>query len=310
MDVYVPVIDMIYVADAESTLRCRPEAGEDGCKNPGVQDETLNRVIKLKAIALGLFMVPLMAHDLYIMPETFRPKAGQAIFVELHNGDAFPESKGPPSRERLGETRLLSKGAPVLLKNFTEERKALVTNVTVPGDATGSLIFTTSLSANSRSYDAKKFETYLEEEGLEMVTRYRKEHGVDAGPIKELYSKFAKALVFNGSPSQFSTRAVGMKIEIVPAVDPGTLGAGGSLPVQVFLDGKPAVGLSVECTHTTGGPAKGEVIGHTDSQGRVSVPLQNGRFRLTTGFSQRYRDQSVANWETFFATLNFAIGQK
>jgi nitrite reductase/ring-hydroxylating ferredoxin subunit len=265
--------------------------------------------MKLKTLLALAAAGPLLAHDLYIMPETFRPKAGQTITVALHNGDAFPESEGPPSLERLHDTRLLSGASPLVLEHFRDEHKALVSTTLIPAGGSGSLIFTASLSANSRSYDAKKFATYVEEEGLGMIAAYRKQHGEESGPIKELYSKFAKALIFTGAPSAFSTHPVGMKIEIVPAVDPGTLKAGASLPVKVLFDGKPAAGLSVECTHSTGAAAKGEVVGHTDKAGRVSVPLVNGRFRITTGMSRRNADQNAANWETFFATLTFAIGE-
>jgi uncharacterized GH25 family protein len=265
-------------------------------------------------VRIGLYLcvaslMPVSAHDLYIMPENFHVKPGQDLTVELHNGDAFPDSEGPPAAERLENTRMIGRGGRVELKDFYEHNKAAVTRASI-GDATGSVILTASLSAKSRDYDAKKFEAYLEEEGLAMVSKYRQAHSEQDKPVKELYSKYAKALIVNGKSSDLSTQAVGLKIEIVPTVDPATLKPGASMPVQILFEGKPASGLTVETTWTTGGPGKASVVGHTDSNGRVSIPLQSGKCRITTGYSQRYRDQAVANWETFFATLTFEVSSR
>jgi uncharacterized GH25 family protein len=252
----------------------------------------------------------LLAHDLYIMPGSFRVVPGQSLTIELHNGDAFPESEGPPAAARLTNTRLLGKGKDIELKDFREENKALVTRLPIGKDSAGTLILTATLIPNSREYDAKKFRAYLEDEGLVMVAKYLEAHGDQKEPIKELYSKYAKSLVVSGKPSSVSTRALGLKMEIVPTVDPATLKPGMPLPVRVLYEGKPAGGLTIETTWTTGESAKPAVVGQTDKEGRISIPLRNGKCRITTGYSQRYRDQTVANWETFFATLTFeVIGQ-
>jgi uncharacterized GH25 family protein len=266
--------------------------------------------MKVRIVALYLCvasLMPLSAHDLYIMPESFQVNPGQDLAVELHNGDAFPDSEGPPAAERLENTRMIAKGGRVDLKDFHEQNRSLVTQVSIGDAAAGSLILTASLSAKSRDYDAKKFQAYLEEEGLAVVSNYRQAHSEQDKPVKELYSKYAKALIVNGNSSDLSTKPAGLKVEIVPTIDPATLKPGASMPVQILFEGKPASGLTVDTTWTTGEPGKASVVGHTDSNGRVSIPLQNGKCRITTGYSQRYRDQAVANWETFFATLTFEV---
>ncbi len=274
--------------------RLRPEIGRDVLKSR-----------KMVSAICAAALSPLLAHDLYVMPDRFLARPGEDLSIELHNGDAFPDSEGPPAMERLRDTRILSQNGAVELKGFHEEHKALVTHTHVTGS--GSLIITASLSPNSRKYDAKKFLAYVDDEGLAMVARYREVHGEQDQPVTELYSKYAKGLIVNGNPSTFSTRPVGFKIEIIPSTEPATLRPGESLPVQVLFEGKPMSGLTIETAWTTGSPAKPSVVGHTDSNGRVSIPLQNGKCRITTGYSQRYRDQSVANWETFFATLTFEV---
>ena len=252
---------------------------------------------------------PLLAHDLYVMPDRFILKPGQDLIVELHNGDAFPDSEGPPARERLHGTRILGNKGPIELKDFHEAHKGLATRVPIGEIGSGSFIITASLSANSRKYESAKFQAYLEDEGLTMVSKYRAAHREQDQPVTELYSKYAKGLIVYGTPSRFSTQPVGLTIEIIPDIDPATLKAGASMPVHVLFEGRPLAGLTIETTWTTGAPGKPSVVGITDSKGQLAIPLQTGKCRITTGYSQRYRDQSVANWETFFATLTFEVSR-
>jgi uncharacterized GH25 family protein len=255
-------------------------------------------------------LTPLLAHDLYILPQSFRVAPGRSIAIELHNGDSFPESEGPPPTARLQNTRLLFQGGVADLTALHEEHKALVGTVPIPENGRGSIIVTATLSANSREYDVKKFIAYLEDEGLTAISGYHPSPGESTERIRELYSKYAKALLVAGAPSGFCTHPLGLTIEIVPAVDPATLRPGDKMPVQVLFQGKPMNGLTIETAWTTGGPAMGAVVGQTDADGNLSIPLQSGRCRITTGYTRRYKDQKVSDWETFFATLTFEVTPK
>ena len=270
--------------------------------------------MKLSTAATGLCLAgwlatALLAHDLYVWPETFRLKAGEILVVALNHGDLYPESAGVAPLARLGETKLIGAGGTIELKDFTESHNALVKSVKLDNTMTGSLVLTAMLKANMREHDAKEFAKYIEDERLEMVAQYRRDHAEQDKPAKEIYSKYAKALVVNGAPSAFSTRPVGLKIEVVPGVDLATLKPGESLPIQVLFGGKPAAGLVIETAWTTGGLGESATVGRTDSRGRLLVPLQRGKCRITTAMSERYADQTVANWETFLATLVFEVGR-
>lgn len=63
-----------------------------------------------------------------------------------------------------------------------------------------------------------------------------------------LYSmKFAKAIVQTGSStSDTYSRVVGHQLELVPLMNPFSVGPGNTLKVRVYFDGKPLVGVDVE----------------------------------------------------------------
>lgn len=85
--------------------------------------------------------------------------------------------------------------------------------------------------------------------------------------------KFSKAL-FRWNDI-FST-PVGAKIEIVPRKNPLSLKTGDTFHFQVFLDGKPAQGVSVNASGYHGGDLK------TDRDGMAMVTIEKTGFQIVT----------------------------
>ena len=93
--------------------------------------------------------------------------------------------------------------------------------------------------------EGPKFEAYLAEEGLERVSRLRKESGQTAAPVREIYSRSVKSLVKVGDVADGFDRVLGIPLELVAEADPSTLAAGGELPVRLLFQGKPLAGVLV-----------------------------------------------------------------
>ena len=153
-----------------------------------------------------------------------------------------------------------------------------------------------------------KFLDYLKEEGLSEVIAWRTQHGEAGKPGRERYSKFAKSLVLSGTADEHQPPALGFPIEIVPERNPYLLHAGEELPVRVLLRGKPAPHLQVEAAWADQGQSKTTVIGRTDSTGRIRVPLTSaGQWRLHSLHMERCAEPAVADWESLWASLTFAV---
>lgn len=87
---------------------------------------------RLKRLLVLLINIPLLAHDLYLMPERFVVHSGAKIRVAFHNGDGFPESQVAPRVERMIEPRILSASGPTAMKNLHPDGKVLLGEVTIP----------------------------------------------------------------------------------------------------------------------------------------------------------------------------------
>lgn len=261
----------------------------------------MTRTALLLALSLSL-----AAHDLYLKPAQFTLAAGAKSAVEFHNGESFPSSDVPPVLERLRDTEVVTPSGKTPLANVRIQGKAGIADFVAP--AAPAFFLTARTIPNFIELDARKFDEYLHHENLNSIAKWRAEHGESNKPGREMYSKYVKALVHTGAPSDFATKPIGMPIEFVPLVDPATLQPGAVLTVRVLLRGKPAPGLPVEASSFSNGKRQDRQLGPTDSNGLVKIPLDvSGIWKLHSIHMERRADTRQAEWESFWASLTFEI---
>ena len=180
-----------------------------------------------------------------------------------------------------------------------EDGKRLVASVNVAGP--GHVIVTAVNGAAMEEMKPASFEEYLKEEGLGHIVQARAQRGEADKPGNERYTMYTKTIFVVGAPSDAYRTVVGLPLEIVPEKDPYRLQAGESLPVRVLLRGAPAANLDIRATAAGG---KTQVVGKTDSNGRLNVPVTPGRWRLHTIHMERGAD---VDWESVWTTLTFEI---
>jgi hypothetical protein len=250
-----------------------------------------------------LIAMPLAAHDLYLMPQKFAVKPGETILVSVHVGDSFPASESAADPWRLIDGKI-SGGAP--LHDYKVLGRTTYSFATV--DGAGSRFATVHTEPNGIELPAKKFESYLVEEGQQAVIEWRKEHAETDKPGREAYSKFAKALITSGAPDDGYAAVLGLPIEIVLEANPVLLGAGELLPVRVLWRSRPAACLQLEASWTSPAGNGTRIIGRTDAQGRLLVPLDTvGKWRLHTVAMERCTNPDKADWESYWASLTFEV---
>jgi uncharacterized GH25 family protein len=259
------------------------------------------------SLALGLIASgAVLAHDLYVMPERFRVAEGETITVALHNGDAFPESEAHVSVERLRDAMVRSSAKTAALQDLRVDGNRTWGRFSAPG--AGALVLTTRTIPNFIEMEPDKAAEYFKEEGLNEALEWRAKHGESNKPSRERYSKYVKSLLLAGSPNDFYSTVTGLLIEIVPEKDPYRLKPGDSLPVRVLFRGAPAPNLQLESAWAGATDKAVRVVGRTDADGRITVPLaQAGKWRLHTIKMERCADPKAADWESFWASLTFEL---
>lgn len=241
-----------------------------------------------------LLIHSLLAHDLYLMPQKFRPTKGEIILLSTHTGDGFPVSDQPVDPARLTAIPAIP------LDSWRMMNKATHATVTV---AEGSQFFAVSTKPRFLEMEPAKFDDYLKAEGLNAQLALRQQKNEGAAKGREMYAKFAKTYVVAGAPTPVFAKPLGMKIEIVPLADPANLKPGDTLPIEVLYNGKPLANAQVEIAST----AKLEPAGRTGTNGRliVRIPIA-GKFRLHTIAMDRV-SQPTHDWESNWASLTFEV---
>jgi uncharacterized GH25 family protein len=255
---------------------------------------------------IGLLIpAALLGHDLYLKPARTVTAPGESVRIEYHSGDAFPVSQNTVVLSRLKDAKRISAAGEAPFTGIRDESKTLtVAGCTAP--AKGHFWFLSRTEPNFIELEAKKFEEYLEHEGLKYVSEWRKKNGEAARPGKEIYSKYVKSLLVTGAGDDWYKRPSGMAIEFVPLEDPYSAKPGATVRMQLLFRGKPAGGHEVELQTLAAGKTERKILGNTDPQGIVRVPLASGGFhKLHAIVMERRTDRTQADWESWWATLTF-----
>lgn len=252
-----------------------------------------------------LLSAPLLAQELYLMPETFNVSPGQRIKVAIHSGDAFPDSEGAPPLATLKDASMYTAVGAYNMVNLRLDEKAAAVDVSIKGPGTPVLAIRTLAGVVTR--DAATFHESLRRRGLAEVIEWREKNNEGGKPGKERYSRFAKAILFNGKADDAYKRRVGHPLEIMPEQNPYALAPGAALPLRVLLRGRPAAGLQVEIAGVPTGKPPTKTTVRTDQSGRLQAPVGPGKWRLNTVSLERCVDPTAADWESFAASLTFEL---
>ena len=243
--------------------------------------------------------------------------SGDSSFVELTEGASYPRPGSAIAPERIDRSFVrLGEGRPMPLTSAKVD--GAVTRLEATWAGQGLATLAVLLAPEARTVEAADFESFLREAGATSALAERAKKKETRKPAKVVAVDVARA--FAGvveprrtavpvDPSSGADLPLGLPLEIVAGVPPLLLRAGTTLPVSVFLDGKPAPGAVVRA-YAPGRDAPAAVA--ADANGVASLPLENeGRLLLAaavvrrTGKADRARGEiwKKADWEVQRSTL-------
>jgi hypothetical protein len=258
------------------------------------------------ALAVLAFGGGLLAHDFWLQPSSFAPAINTPVRVHFRVGDHFAgEPVGRNGDKLIRFFSVAPSGEVTDVVGMEGADPAGVTRFSAPG------LYTLAYHGrpSTVSLEARAFEAYLKEEGLERIIAERAARGESAAPGRELFARSVKAFVRAGpgSSSAGYDRAVGLPLEIVPEADPF---AGGirALPVRLLADGKPLAGaLLVVLRKDSPTSGKGVEIStaRTDGDGRAMLELAPGFLLIKAVHMVRADAASGADWSSTWTSLTF-----
>jgi uncharacterized GH25 family protein len=261
-----------------------------------------------KFVAACAFAVaaPLLAHDFWIEPTSFRPEVGSLVGLGLRVGQGFRGDPLPLMPDKIVKFVTVSPaGAETPVGGIPGRDPAGRARILEPGYVVAGY----RSSPSSLELPADKFEAYLKDEGLEKVIEARDHRGDSKKPGNEIYSRCAKALLDSGGAGTAGfDRALGFRLELIPETSPKKLSSnsGGTLPVRLLYEGKPLAGaLAVAMNRDE--PDK-RLSARTDKAGRVLFALPRGGVWLVKAVHMiPAPSESGADWESLWASLTFEV---
>jgi uncharacterized GH25 family protein len=250
------------------------------------------------------------AHDFWIEPATHVPRAGETLEIRLRVGDHFAGEEFPRSGLHCDRFELLGPGARLVVEG---RERALPAGRVTPMAAGLHWIVYRSRESTTRVEPAA-FARYLEEEGLAGHVAAWKALDPEARiPMREAFSRCAKTLVNVGAAAGGRDakaagfdRVAGLKLEIVPEVNPLSLAPGDALPVLVRWDGQPVADLQVAALSASD-PAH-PVKARTDAGGRARLTLARpGTWLVKAVRLERANPEEGLHFRSTWATLTFDL---
>lgn len=243
------------------------------------------------------------AHDFWLEPSTFHPAGGATVTVGLRVGQGFVGDP-VPRMSRTIERFIVRQGG-------REEDVAGVESSDPAGwlraDGRSTAVIAYSTGGSYLELPAEKFDDYLRQEGLERIVAARVKKGESAKPGRDMFFRYAKALLAGDRTSAVASQPIGLRYEIVPESDP----TAGAAPFRgrVLYAGKPLAGALVVAM-LRGDPAM-KLRARSNRQGEFSFALPRAGVWLVKSVHMVAASFFVhADWESLWASLTFQMPQR
>lgn len=265
--------------------------------------------MKLRAFVLGLSLVatPLAAHDFWLQPLRFQTEVGKPLPITFQLGH------GQFRQRWEGADRVLL--IDDLLPHSRQHLKSLVMTNNAQADlvptfqAPGLHVVAMQTSFAKSDLPAIRYNDYIKAEGLALPIAKRNHDGTTATDGRERYSRRAKTYIQVGKQTPantaLATRALGLKLEIVPDRNPYDLGPDRMLPVHVMYKGHRLANATVMLTSLEFDSRPVATV-VTDKAGRASFRVPPvGEWLVNVLWSEPVTGDPTADFDTTFSSLTF-----
>ncbi len=255
------------------------------------------------ALVLAAAVGWLAAHDFWIEPAKFLVRPGETVAIRLLVGDHFQGEAFGRYASLIERFVVSGPDGEAETVGWEGSDPAGLARLDKPG------LYAIGYRSK-RSFtrlDAQAFENYIAGEGLQRISAERARLGESDRPVREAFSRCAKALVQVGQPApedEFPT--LGLTLELTARRNPYRLKVGEDLPVRLVYQGKPLEDALVAALNQSEVGAL--QARRTNQDGEVSFQIDRpGLWMIKTVHMVRPPEDVDADWESLWASLTFDL---
>lgn len=261
-----------------------------------------------KLVALILVVVVssvALAHEFWLQPKKFRYTVGEEVKIDFFVGENFTGEYWDLTKHKVENIQVLSAYGKKDLKTTVKPTKG--NNVTFKLATEGTHLFSMISDQAYIELEAKKFNEYLEEDGIDEILALRKKNNDLEKPSRENYTRYAKLLVQSGNkPDDVYKRKLNMKVEIIPLANPYALKSGDYLECEVQYEGKPLPHQLVKVWSFIGNRAFLQPV-YSENDGRIKFPISNKGPWMVSFVKMVESTTPNIDYESMWASLVFGI---
>jgi len=245
------------------------------------------------------------AHEFWLQSKKFRYAVGDEVSIDFLVGENFNGEFWDLAKNKAETMQVISAYGKKDLKTTVKPTKG--NNITYKLPTEGTHLFSMTSSQAYIELDAKKFNEYLEEDGVDDILSLRKKNNELEKPSRENYTRYAKLLVQSGNkPDDVYKRKLNMKVEIIPLTNPYALKTGDYLECEVQYDGKPLPHQLVRVWSFIGNRAFLQPV-YSENDGRIKFPISNAGPWMVSFIKMIESTKPNADYESMWASLVFGI---
>jgi uncharacterized GH25 family protein len=259
-----------------------------------------------KVIVLLAFLfltVAVFAHEFWLEPQKFILSIGEKINFKVLVGENFTGEETDFTKFEVNKfSHFTSKGEDSIKGNLTEQNLSNFLKF----ETEGSHLIAFNNSNKHIELEAKTFNQYLKDDGLDNAAYFRKKSGQLNKKGREEYQRCVKTLLQVGSLHNETYKVnTGMKLEIIPEQNPYS--SNESLTFKVLFDNKPLKN-SLVVVWQKGIEKPNKRNFRSDSEGKVSFSFKpEGVWMVSTVRMIPYKDPKIADWQSYWGSYTFGF---
>lgn len=244
-----------------------------------------------------------IAHEFWLEPQKFLLKVGEKLHLKIFVGEGFTGEDIDFSKFSVAKFTHYSPDGEKNTNGGLNEQKI---NDFLKFEKEGNHLLALNNTNKNIELEAKEFNEYLQEEGLNNVLKWREEHKALNKKGREMYQRCVKTLLQVGAKhSDVYKLNTGMRLELIPQQNPYT--ATKSLTFQVLFDNKPVEDALLLVWQK--GIDKTTVNKYrTDATGKVTFSFEpKGVFMISTVHMIPFTDSEKADWQSYWGSYTFGF---
>lgn len=244
-----------------------------------------------------------VAHEFWLEPQKFLLKVGERLHLKVFVGENFTGEDLDYTKFKVNKFTHYSPDAETNTSGSINEQKM---NDFLKFDKEGNHLLALNNTNKHIELEAKEFNEYLKEEGLDNVLKWRKENNALDKKGREMYQRCVKTLLKVGdSTNEVYSKNTGMRLELISLQNPYT--ASQSLTFQVLFDNTPVENALLLVWQK--GVEKPNVRRfRTDATGKASFSFNpKGVFMISTVHMVPYTNPAEADWQSYWGSYTFGF---